>query len=238
MMFGPPDDRLAEHRAVDGLGHQAAHQRRAAAAVRRHDRAAGGDARRHAARSRSCAGTPSAGTTTSARSDWDEFKRVIKGDGPCNAQRIAQPPAARTRTAPGCARPPPPTRKQHGRPNATSAADRGRHGTPTTASEGPTGRCARAGRCTRCSCAASAGLNHVHVGSLHAADPQMALHHARDLYTRRNEGVSIWVVARRRHHRVQPGREGPVLRAERRQGVPAPDVLRHSRQRAAHVRCR
>ena len=38
------------------------------------------------------------------------------------------------------------------------------------------------------------GLNHVHVGSLHAADPQMALHHARDLYTRRNEGVSIWVV--------------------------------------------
>jgi ring-1,2-phenylacetyl-CoA epoxidase subunit PaaB len=38
------------------------------------------------------------------------------------------------------------------------------------------------------------GLNHVHVGSLHAADDQMALHHARDLYTRRNEGVSIWVV--------------------------------------------
>ena len=29
------------------------------------------------------------------------------------------------------------------------------------------------------------GLNHVHVGSLHAADEQMALHHARDLYTRR-----------------------------------------------------
>ena len=38
------------------------------------------------------------------------------------------------------------------------------------------------------------GLNHVHVGSLHAADAEMALHHARDLYTRRNEGVSIWVV--------------------------------------------
>ena len=38
------------------------------------------------------------------------------------------------------------------------------------------------------------GLSHVHVGSLHAADAQMALHHARDLYTRRNEGVSIWVV--------------------------------------------
>jgi ring-1,2-phenylacetyl-CoA epoxidase subunit PaaB len=38
------------------------------------------------------------------------------------------------------------------------------------------------------------GLNHVHVGSLRAADDDMALLHARDLYTRRNEGVSIWAV--------------------------------------------
>lgn len=38
------------------------------------------------------------------------------------------------------------------------------------------------------------GLNHVHVGSLHAADDGMALRSARDVYTRRNEGVSIWVV--------------------------------------------
>jgi ring-1,2-phenylacetyl-CoA epoxidase subunit PaaB len=38
------------------------------------------------------------------------------------------------------------------------------------------------------------GLNHVHVGSLHAADNEMAVRHARDVYTRRNEGVSIWVV--------------------------------------------
>jgi len=38
------------------------------------------------------------------------------------------------------------------------------------------------------------GLNHVHVGSLRAADSEMALQHARDLYTRRNEGTSIWVV--------------------------------------------
>jgi ring-1,2-phenylacetyl-CoA epoxidase subunit PaaB len=40
----------------------------------------------------------------------------------------------------------------------------------------------------------SRGLNHVHVGSLHAPDDAMAVHHARDVYTRRNEGVSIWVV--------------------------------------------
>ncbi|MDS1271418.1 1,2-phenylacetyl-CoA epoxidase subunit PaaB [Lipingzhangella sp. LS1_29] len=38
------------------------------------------------------------------------------------------------------------------------------------------------------------GLNHVHVGSLHAPDARMAVHSARNLYTRRNEGVSVWVV--------------------------------------------
>ncbi|MBX7269498.1 1,2-phenylacetyl-CoA epoxidase subunit B [Micromonospora sp. Llam7] len=38
------------------------------------------------------------------------------------------------------------------------------------------------------------GLAHTHVGSLHAPDARLALHNARDLYTRRQEGVSIWVV--------------------------------------------
>ena len=38
------------------------------------------------------------------------------------------------------------------------------------------------------------GLNHKHVGSVHATDQEMAIENARDLYTRRNEGVSIWVV--------------------------------------------
>jgi ring-1,2-phenylacetyl-CoA epoxidase subunit PaaB len=38
------------------------------------------------------------------------------------------------------------------------------------------------------------GLSHKHVGSLHAADAQMAIENARDVYTRRGEGVSIWVV--------------------------------------------
>ncbi len=35
---------------------------------------------------------------------------------------------------------------------------------------------------------------HRHVGSLHAPDAEMAIKNARDVYTRRNEGVSIWVV--------------------------------------------
>ena len=38
------------------------------------------------------------------------------------------------------------------------------------------------------------GLDHKHVGSLHAEDHEQALEYARDVYTRRSEGVSIWVV--------------------------------------------
>jgi len=41
---------------------------------------------------------------------------------------------------------------------------------------------------------AKRGLSHVHVGSLHAPDATMAVRNARDLYTRRQEGVSIWVM--------------------------------------------
>jgi ring-1,2-phenylacetyl-CoA epoxidase subunit PaaB len=38
------------------------------------------------------------------------------------------------------------------------------------------------------------GLSHKHVGSVHAADAETALEAARDVYTRRMEGVSLWVV--------------------------------------------
>ena len=38
------------------------------------------------------------------------------------------------------------------------------------------------------------GLNHSHVGSLHASDAETAVQNARDSYTRRAEGISIWVV--------------------------------------------
>jgi ring-1,2-phenylacetyl-CoA epoxidase subunit PaaB len=65
------------------------------------------------------------------------------------------------------------------------------------------------------------GLNHVHVGSLHAADDEMALHSARDLYTRRNEGVSIWVVRADRITASSPAEKDPFF-------APAGDkVYRH-----------
>lgn len=38
------------------------------------------------------------------------------------------------------------------------------------------------------------GLPHIHAGSVHASDIEMALQNARDIYTRRGEGTSIWVV--------------------------------------------
>jgi len=48
------------------------------------------------------------------------------------------------------------------------------------------------------------GLDHKHVGSLHAADAQMAIENARDVYTRRMEGVSIWVVQSKHIHASNP----------------------------------
>lgn len=41
------------------------------------------------------------------------------------------------------------------------------------------------------------GLSHRHAGSVHAPDEAMALRHARDTYTRRMEGVSLWIIRSR-----------------------------------------
>jgi ring-1,2-phenylacetyl-CoA epoxidase subunit PaaB len=48
------------------------------------------------------------------------------------------------------------------------------------------------------------GLDHKHAGSLHAADAQMAIENARDVYTRRMEGISIWVVESKYVHASNP----------------------------------
>lgn len=48
------------------------------------------------------------------------------------------------------------------------------------------------------------GLSHVHSGSLHAPDAETALQSARDVYTRRQEGVSIWVVPSDEVHAFEP----------------------------------
>ena len=54
------------------------------------------------------------------------------------------------------------------------------------------------------------GMSHRHVGSLHAADAEAAIRNARDVYTRRNEGVSIWVVEAAAISASSPGNKGPL----------------------------
>lgn len=48
------------------------------------------------------------------------------------------------------------------------------------------------------------GLDHKHAGSLHATDAAMAIENARDVYTRRQEGVSLWVVESKYIHASNP----------------------------------
>lgn len=53
-----------------------------------------------------------------------------------------------------------------------------------------------------------AGLDHKHCGSLHAADSKQAIQLARDVYTRRQEGVSIWVVPSHQITASDPSEKG------------------------------
>ena len=55
------------------------------------------------------------------------------------------------------------------------------------------------------------GPNHRHVGSLHAPDAEMAIRNARDVYTRRKEGVSIWVVPSAAVTASVPSEKGPLF---------------------------
>lgn len=55
------------------------------------------------------------------------------------------------------------------------------------------------------------GLEHKHCGSLHAADAKQALQMARDVYTRRMEGVSLWVVPSSSITASDPGDEAVMF---------------------------
>ena len=55
------------------------------------------------------------------------------------------------------------------------------------------------------------GLAHQHAGSLHAPDAETAINNARDVYTRRNEGVSIWVVKSSEITASSPSEKGPMF---------------------------
>jgi ring-1,2-phenylacetyl-CoA epoxidase subunit PaaB len=55
------------------------------------------------------------------------------------------------------------------------------------------------------------GLAHTHAGSLYAPDAHMAVRNARDLFTRRGEGVSLWVVPAAAVTAVSPDERDPFF---------------------------
>lgn len=55
------------------------------------------------------------------------------------------------------------------------------------------------------------GAPHEHAGSVHAPDAELALQNARDVYTRRGEAVSIWVVPSAAITASSPSDAGPFF---------------------------
>ena len=88
MMFGPPDARERAQRAVGALEDQAPVQRRAAAALRRPDGAAGRVTSASRCPTRTCKWNAERGHYDFGAIDWDEFYNVLKGNGPCNRDRL------------------------------------------------------------------------------------------------------------------------------------------------------
>ena len=117
--------------------------------------------------------------------DWSEFHAVLKGNGPCNRERLEARRAAYeagdwVREAAAAH-----ARKQRARAARLRRPPRIHLTRQPMSNDWPLFEVFIRSR---------AGLEHKHVGSVHAADARMAIEHARDVYTRRQEGVSIWVV--------------------------------------------
>jgi ring-1,2-phenylacetyl-CoA epoxidase subunit PaaB len=55
------------------------------------------------------------------------------------------------------------------------------------------------------------GAPHEHAGSVHAPDAELALQNARDVYARRGEVVSLWVVPSSAIVASSPGERGPFF---------------------------
>src|SRR5689334_13946535 len=120
-------------------------------------------------------------TGVTARSTGANSSRCSPATAPATASAWRRG-ARRTLTAPGCARRRPPMPKSASGASLRKPRNRrGQMATPNT----PLWEVFIRSR---------NGLAHKHCGSLHASDATMALQAARDVYTRRGEGLSIWVV--------------------------------------------
>ena len=202
LVVAEPDDvrparrREPEQRAEHALGHQAHQQRRAAAEVRR----------RHASSRPRCSASrcptrllkwnEERGHHDFGAIDWDEFWRVVGGHGPCNRERLA----ARVQ---GLGR-----RRLGARGGAGACAQAGDARSRRHDARRRQRRSQAEWPLWEVFVRAKAGLDHKHCGSLHAPDAKMAVQLARDVYTRRQEGTSVWVVRSERHRRQRPGRQG------------------------------
>src|ERR1700744_2058448 len=115
--------------------------------------------------------------------DWEEFRNVINGNGPCNKERLAGRVQAHADGA-------------WGREAAMAHAKKMEEDQNTESrSSWPL---------WEIFIRSKQGLDHKHVGSLHAVDAAMAIENARDVYTRRMEGISIWVVESKYVHASNP----------------------------------
>jgi phenylacetate-CoA oxygenase PaaH subunit len=135
--------------------------------------------------------------------DWSEFHNVLKGNGPCNKERLrtrvkawddgewfrdalvayADKQAAKPRRK--CRH-----SRESGNPALLNKHSRLRGNDENTEET----TMSKEWPLWEVFIRSQHGLAHKHVGSLHAPDAEMAINNARDVYTRRNEGVSIWVV--------------------------------------------
>ena len=185
MMFGPRR-RIAQQRADHGLGYQAYFQRRPAPEVRRCHRRAGQGAGRDPARPGLTA-KRARGHYDYSPLDWDEFWRVVNGEGPATASGWPRA-SRRTRMAPGSAK-----RRWRMRPNRHSATLRRRARPPEPHTRMETTMTQRNGRCGKSSSAASRVWN---TSIAAACMPPTRSRRCtwRATSTRRQEGVSIWVV--------------------------------------------
>ena len=194
----PAGRRERAQRAVGALEDQAPVQRRAAPALRRPDGAAGGVPRAARCPIPTCAWNEARGHYDFGAIDWSEFHDVLKGNGPCNRERLRARVEAWDDGALGA-------RGGASRMRASARQRDARAG--RLEADARRSRTLRRtnGRCGRVFIRSQHGLAHKHVGSLHAPDAAMAIKNARDVYTRRNEGVSIWVVRSADIMRRAPG---------------------------------
>ena len=159
--------------------------------------------------------------------DWDEFWAVVKGDGRLSRERIAAKVRAweeRRLGQGGRCRP-----RREGQPEENGVTYEVPE-IPGEQTEDPTGHHEEHGwPLWEVFVRPKRGLNHSHAGSLHAPDAEAAVQNARDAYTRRAEGISVWVVPSAGDPCFR--RFGGHVRAVRGSALPPPHLLRHPRRK-------